>query len=67
MTRRNQHRKRPTVPPPPATVTIPLPLLEAARAVYPQARDWPDSQVAAAREALAIRLSVPRNGLVHGE
>lgn len=59
--------KHQPIPPPPVPVAVPLPLLEAARAAYPAARDWTDAQVAAACVALAIRLAVPRNGLVHGE
>ena len=41
--------------PEPVTVRLHRGLLDAARAVYPQARDWTDAQVAAACLALAIK------------
>jgi hypothetical protein len=45
-----------------------VPLVEAVRAQYPQARGWTDSQLAAACLAMALqRRQPPRTGLVHSE
>ena len=48
--------KPPTIPTlVPVTVTLHAPLLDAVRAAYPQARDWPASQLVAACVAAAVR------------
>lgn len=51
----------------PTAVRVHLPLIEAVRAAYPVARDWSDSQVAAACIAMALRWPVQRVGLEHSE
>lgn len=56
MTRRKPARPAPAQPPP-ATVTIPMPLLDAVRAALPTARDWTDAQLAAGCLALAVKLA----------
>jgi hypothetical protein len=48
--------KPPTIPTlVPVRVTIHAPLLDAVRARYPAARDWPDGRVVAACVALALK------------
>ena len=66
---RPQHRKpkRPKGEYAPTAVRVHLTLIEAVRARYPVARDWSDSQVAAACIAMALAVPVQRTGHVHSE
>ena len=56
VTRRKPARPAPAQPPP-ATVAVPVALLDAVRAANPAARDMTDTQVTAGCMALAVKLA----------